>query len=69
MWVFMKSNFPRLVISSEIRRKMVEIARKFRTEPTEIPEKNLLLALNMIRAKIQALKLNQHIPFPHMGEG
>ena len=31
----MKNNFPRLVISSEIRRKMLEIAREFRKEPTK----------------------------------
>jgi very-short-patch-repair endonuclease len=31
----MKNNFPRLVISSGIRRKMLEIAREFRKEPTK----------------------------------
>ena len=31
----MKDNFPRLVISSGIRRKMLEIAREFRKEPTK----------------------------------
>ena len=31
----MKNNFPRLVISPEIRRKMLEIAREFRKEPTK----------------------------------
>jgi very-short-patch-repair endonuclease len=31
----MKNDFPRLVISSEIRRKMLEIAREFRKEPTK----------------------------------
>lgn len=31
----MKNDFPRLVISPEIRRKMTEIAREFRKEPTE----------------------------------
>ena len=30
----MKNNFPRIVVSPEIRRKMVEIAREFRKEPT-----------------------------------
>ena len=30
----MKNDFPRLVISPEIRRKMVEVAREFRKEPT-----------------------------------
>ena len=36
---------------------------------TEIPEKNLLLAQNMIRQKIHAIKRNQSIPSPHVGEG
>ena len=31
----MKNNFPRLFVSPEIRRKMIEIAREFRKEPTE----------------------------------
>ena len=31
----MKNDFPRLVISPEIRRKMLEIAREFRKEPTK----------------------------------
>jgi len=31
----MKNDFPRLVVSPEVRRKMVEIAREFRKEPTE----------------------------------
>jgi len=31
----MKNDFPRLVISPEIRRKMVKIAREFRKEPTK----------------------------------
>ena len=140
----MKNNFPRLVVSPEIRRKMIEIAREFRKEPTEgekilwqalrgkkldgikfrrqqpigyfvvdfyssafrlavevdgpihdqqmeadrakqeileivgltvlrikteIPEKNLLLAQNMIREKIQAIKRNEYIPSSHVGEG
>jgi adenine-specific DNA-methyltransferase len=30
----MKNNFPRIKISPEIRRKMLEIAREFRKEPT-----------------------------------
>ena len=34
---------------------------------TEIPEKNLSLALNMIRTKIQEIKST--IPSPHVGEG
>jgi very-short-patch-repair endonuclease len=36
---------------------------------TEIPEKNLLLAQNMIREKIQAIKRNEYIPSSHVGEG
>ena len=139
----MKNNFPRIAVPPEIRRKMVEIAREFRKEPTEgekilwealrgkkldgikfrrqqpigyfivdfyssafrlavevdgpihdrqleagsarqeileilgltvlritteIPEKNLLLAQNMIHEKIQAIKLN-HVPSPLVGEG
>ena len=31
----MKNNFPRLIASPEIRRKMLEIARQFRKEPTK----------------------------------
>ena len=31
----MKNNFPRLVVSPGIRRKMIEIAREFPKEPTE----------------------------------
>jgi very-short-patch-repair endonuclease len=31
----MKNDFPRLEISPEIRRKMIEIAREFRKEPTK----------------------------------
>ena len=30
----MKNHFPRLVVSPEIKRKMVEVAREFRKEPT-----------------------------------
>ena len=140
----MKNNFPRIVVSAEVRRKMVEIAREFRKEPTEgekilwdalrgkkldgikfrrqqpvgyfvvdfyasayrlvvevdgpiheqqkeadkarqyiletlgltvfrinteIPEKELDLALEMIRTKIQELKQYQNIPSPLVGEG
>ena len=36
---------------------------------TEIPEKNLPLALNMIRTKIQEIKQNPKVPSPHVGEG
>lgn len=31
----MKNNFPRLIITPEVRRKMLEIARQFRKEPTK----------------------------------
>ena len=31
----MKNDFPRIVVSPEIRRRMVEIAREFRKEPTK----------------------------------
>lgn len=30
----MKNDFPRLIVSPEIRRKMIEVARQFRKEPT-----------------------------------
>lgn len=33
--IAMKNDFPRLEVSPEIRRKMVEIAREFRKEPTK----------------------------------
>jgi len=35
MSVFMKNDFPRIAVPPEVRRKMVEIARVFRKEPTE----------------------------------
>ena len=31
----MKNDFPRIVVPPEIRRRMVEIAREFRKEPTK----------------------------------
>ena len=31
----MKSDFPRIVVPPEIRRRMIEIAREFRKEPTD----------------------------------
>lgn len=31
----MKNNFPRLDVSPEIQRKMIEVARQFRKEPTK----------------------------------
>ena len=30
-----KNNFPRIIVPPEVRRKMIEIAREFRKEPTE----------------------------------
>jgi len=140
----MKNNFPRIVVSPEIRRKMIEIVREFRKEPTkgekilwsalrgkkldgvkfrrqqpvgyfvvdfytseyrlvievdglihdqqieadksrqdvlealgltvlrmktDIPEKNLSLALEQIRTKIREIRQNPIIPSPLMGEG
>ena len=140
----MKNDLPRIRVPPEVKRKMVEIAREFRKEPTngekilwsalrgkkldgikfrrqqpvgyfvvdfynseyrlvievdgpihnqqveadkarqdilevlglivfriktEIPEKNLPLALDMIRNKIQEIKQTQYIPSPHVGEG
>ncbi len=140
----MKNDFPRIHVPPEIKRKMIEIAREFRKEPTEgekvlwqalrgkkldgikfrrqqpigyfvvdfytsvyrlivevdgpihdhqekadrarqdilevlgltvfrikteIPERNLPLALNMIRSKIQEIKQNPEIPSPQVGEG
>ena len=34
----MKNNFPRIYVSPENRRKMLEIAREFRTTPTKTEE-------------------------------
>jgi very-short-patch-repair endonuclease len=34
----MKNDFPRLVVSPEIKRKMIEVAREFRKEPTRSEE-------------------------------
>jgi very-short-patch-repair endonuclease len=140
----MKNDFPRIYVPPEIKRKMIEIAREFRKEPTEgekilwqalrgkkldgikfrrqqpvgyfvvdfynslyrlvvevdgpihdhqveadrarqdilevlgltvfrirteIPEKNLPLALNMIRMKVQEIKQNPIIPSPLVGVG
>jgi very-short-patch-repair endonuclease len=44
MRVLVKNNFPRVKIPPELKRKMVEIAREFRKEPTE-GERILLGAL------------------------
>jgi len=140
----MKNDFPRIHVPPEVKRKMIEIAREFRKEPTEgekilwgalrgkkldgikfrrqqpvgyfvvdfyssvyrlvvevdgpihdrqveadkarqdileelglvvfriktdIVEKNLSVALDMIRKRIQEIKQNQNIPSPLMGEG
>ena len=140
----MKNEYPRIHVPPEIKRKMIEIARQFRKEPTEgerilwgalhgkkldgikfrrqqpvgyfvvdfyssayrlvvevddaihdqqievdrarqdilevlgltvfrikteIPERNLPLAPNMIRKKIQELNQNPEIPSPPVGEG
>jgi len=140
----MKNDFARIVVPPEVRRKMVEIAREFRKEPTkgekilwgalrgkklegikfrrqqpvgyfvvdsynsafrlvvevdgpihdfqkkadrarqdileelgltvfrintEVPEKNLPLALNMIRAKTQEINQIQNTPSPLVGKG
>jgi very-short-patch-repair endonuclease len=140
----MKNNFPRIVVPSEIHRRMIEVARTFRKEPTEgekilwnvlrgqkldgikfrrqqpigffvvdfynsayrlvievdgpihqsqkesdaarqetlealglivlrieseIIEKNLSMALQLIRDSIQTIKNNQNLPSPLIGEG
>ena len=140
----MKNDFPRIAVPPEIRRKMVEMARVFRKEPTEgekilwgalrgkrldsikfrrqqpigcfvvdfyasvfrlvvevdgpihdqqveadkvrqdilevlgltvlrikteIPEKGLPIALEIIRARIQEIKQNPYFPSPLVGEG
>ena len=36
---------------------------------TETIEKSLPIALTLVRGKIQELKQNRDIPFPHVGEG
>ncbi len=140
----MKDDFPRIVVPPEIRRKIVEIAREFRKEPTpgekilwnalrgkklegikfrrqqpigyfvvdfynsayrlvievdgpihedqveadkarqeilealglvvlriktEVIEKNLPMAIELIRNSIQIIKQNQNTPSPYVGEG
>ena len=55
----MKNNFPRLVVSPEIRRKMIEIAREFRKEPTE-GEKILWQALR--GKKLDGIKFRRQQP-------
>ncbi len=140
----MKNDFPRIVVPPEVHRKMVEIAREFRKEPTtgekilwnalrgkklegikfrrqqpigyfvvdfynstyrlvievdgpihedqveadkarqeilealglvvlriktEVVEKNLPMAVELIRKSIEIIKQNQNTPSPYMGEG
>ena len=55
----MKNDYPRLNISPEIRRKMVEIAREFRKEPTE-SEKILWQALR--GKKLDGIKFRRQQP-------
>jgi very-short-patch-repair endonuclease len=55
----MKNDFPRIVVSPEIRRKMVEIAREFRKEPTE-GEKILWSALR--GKKLDGIKFRRQQP-------
>jgi adenine-specific DNA-methyltransferase len=55
----MKNDFPRIVIPPEVRRKMVEIAREFRKEPTE-GEKILWEALR--RKKLDGIKFRRQQP-------
>jgi very-short-patch-repair endonuclease len=55
----MKGDFPRIVVSLEIRRKMVEIAREFRKEPTK-GEKILWNALR--GKKLDGIKFRRQQP-------
>jgi len=55
----MKNDFPRLAVSPEVRRKMVEIAREFRREPTE-GEKILWSALR--GKKLDGIKFRRQQP-------
>lgn len=56
--------------ADKIRQDILEeLGLNFYRIKSEIPEKNLPLALNMIRAKIQELKQRQYIPSPLVGEG
>src|SRR5512145_348958 len=55
----MKKNYPRIVVPPEIRRKMVEIAREFRKEPTE-GEKILWGALR--GKKLDGIKFRRQQP-------
>jgi adenine-specific DNA-methyltransferase len=55
----MKNDFPRIVVPPEIRRKMIEIAREFRKEPTE-GEKILWGALR--GKKLDGIKFRRQQP-------
>ncbi|MBI2333071.1 MAG: DUF559 domain-containing protein [Chloroflexi bacterium] len=55
----MKNNFPRLTVSPEVQRKMLEIARQFRKEPTK-SEENLWQALR--GKKLDSLKFRRQQP-------
>ena len=57
--VFMKNNFPRIYVPPEIKRKMIEIAREFRKEPTE-GEKILWQALR--GKKLDGIKFRRQQP-------
>ena len=59
----MKNDFPRLVVSPEVRRKMVEIAREFRKEPTE-GEKILWDALR--GKKLDGIKFQRQQPVGYL---
>ncbi len=55
----MKNNFPRLIISLEIRRKMLEIARQFRKEPTK---REAILWQALRGKKLDGLKFRRQQP-------
>ena len=59
VWVNMKNDFPRIVVPPEVRRKMVEIAREFRKEPTN-SEKILWNALR--GKKLDGIKFRRQQP-------
>ncbi len=55
----MKNDFPRIVVSPKVRRKMIEIAREFRKEPT-VGEKTLWDALR--GKKLDGIKFRRQQP-------
>jgi very-short-patch-repair endonuclease len=59
----MKDDFPRNVVSSEVRRRMIEIARGFRKEPTA-GEKILWDALR--GKKLMGIKFRRQQPIGFM---